>query len=742
MKKNTLLSLMFFAFLYVNMLQAQVNIGGVPMSFNYEVAKVLEPLIFDQMPPLDMALIEIEDAQWEAELAANHMKLGRRFGIEFEVDYDLHNSGVWINLPDGGKLWRLGIECPGALSINLIFDQYRLPKGATVYIFAENKSDKIGGFTDYNNQADNFFATDIVLSDKIVIEYYQPVNANFDGELRLATIVHGYRGSSAYPKGFGQSGSCQRNTICPEGEAWGDQIRSVFALYSGGTEVCSGAILNNTANDKTPYAFTANHCWNYYQNTGIWVFRFNWESPTCTPTANSSYKTMSGAVLRMRTPTNTSSTDACLVELNQPIPEDYGVFYAGWSRSTTAPTSGMIIHHPALDIKKITPSTNIYAVTQYVQGWRANFTVGGPCTEGGSSGSPLFDQNGRVIGSEYGGKSYCGAPAVDMFDVWGRFDVSWNGSAAANRLRDWLDPLGLDPETWDGTYTTLATIDAEMLEIIVPEEFYNYAATIEPKVKIKNSGDATINSATISYTINGGNPVTKPWTGTLNAGATVDIIFDAITLTSGTHVFKATVTVENDVNPDNDSKTKEFKVIIEPALCEMPVNLEGIVETDEVICDAILTWNQPAVIDGELLGYNIYRDGVQLNEAPLTDTQYIDEGIEDGNYTYQVSAVYEHCEESPLTEGFELDVVCFVGVREIASDAFQIFPNPANNSVIIKGEGLNRVELYDLQGRKLIEYNNINDNLQINVNQYENGVYFVKMYSGTHQVTKRLMIVK
>jgi hypothetical protein len=200
--KKSLSILALLAIFFMNMLQAQVNIGGNPVSFVVEKTVFLEPITFDQMPPLNMEVIEAEDALWEAERALGMSKIGRRFGIEFEVDYDLHNSGNWTFLPDGGKLWRLGIECPGALSINLIFDQYRLPAGATLYVFSEDTHDKIGGFTDRNNQADNFFATDIVLSDKIIIEYFQPEHAGFEGVLRLATIVHGYRGSSAFQKGF------------------------------------------------------------------------------------------------------------------------------------------------------------------------------------------------------------------------------------------------------------------------------------------------------------------------------------------------------------------------------------------------------------------------------------------------------------------------------------------------------------------------------------------------------------
>ena len=573
MQKPTFFTLVLIALFGTNNLQAQINIGGNPVSYNYEERAILDPLTFVQTPPLDMTVVEAEDVQWEAERAAGMTKTGRRFGIEFEVNYDLHNSGTWTCLPDGGKLWRLGVECPKALSINLIFDQYYLPAGATVYIYSEDKRDKIGGFTNYNNQADNFFATDVVLSDKIVIEYFQPVDAAFDGELRLATIVHGYRGPGEFMRGFGQSGSCERNTICPEGNGWEDQIRSVFALYAGGMELCTGAIVNNTANDGKPYALTAYHCWEAAKNPGNWVFRFGWESPTCTPTTNSSYKTMSGSTLRALRPYGNSSTDCCLVELNQSIPADYNVYFAGWSRSTTAPSSAMCIHHPELDIKKITPSSNISSVVWAVQGWRANWNPGGACTEPGSSGSPLFDNNHRIIGQEYGGNSYCGASPSNMFDVYGRFDLSWDGGGTpATRLKDWLDP-NLNPTTLDGRYQgTTTTVDAELLNIIIPEATYYFTETIEPKITVKNNGTAPITSATVAYTIDGGAAVSKTWTGNLAVGATVDIPFIPITLTYGTHTFKATVTVANDVNPANDSKSKSYEVI--------NCTLEGILQED------------------------------------------------------------------------------------------------------------------------------------------------------------------
>jgi hypothetical protein len=681
-----------------------------------------------------MATIEAEDEEWEAELAAGMIKIGRRFGIELEVDYDLHNSGNWTYLPDGGKLWLLGIECPQALSINLIFDQYRLPAGATLYIYSADKSDKIGGFTDYNNQADNLFATDIVLSDKIVIEYYQPANTTFDGELRLATVVHGYRGSSAYPRGFGNSVSCQRNTICPEGDDWRDQIRSVFSLYSGGTEFCSGSIVNNTTNDGTPYALTANHCYEYRPNPGIWVFRFFWESPTCTPSTNfTGYKTMSGAQLKMRTLTTPGQTDCCLVELNQPFPNDYNIYFSGWSRATTVPPSATCIHHPALDIKKISLTSNIVTGTvDGITGWRANWPTG-TCTEGGSSGSPLFDNNNRIIGQEYGGPAcnniHC--TTGGRYDVYGRIYQSWDNGATSNSLKYYLDPLGLNPETLDGydPNATPSTVDAELLTVVVPEATYSAIQTITPKVTVKNNGTAPITSATLAYTIDGGSPVSKTWTGTLAVNATTDITFDAITLTEGAHVFTATVTVANDSDPDNNSQTKNYEVILPECL---PVQNLTAEQNEAAIT---ITWEAPENTD--LTGYAVYVNETLITTAivetscTFTKTEGID------LYVICVIALYnyEWCEESPS----ECVEIIPVSVKELQDNPVKIYPNPTHSHIFVEGEHIKTIEIYNLQGQLL--HLQTGDTRKIDVSAFTAGNYLITVsIENGQKVTKQITV--
>src|SRR5690606_10068608 len=54
--------------------------------------------------------------------------------------------------------------------------------------------------------------------------------------------------------------------------------KAVALLNLGNGYLCSASLVNNTANDKTPFLLTANHC---LQNSdpAMWTIRFNWVSP-------------------------------------------------------------------------------------------------------------------------------------------------------------------------------------------------------------------------------------------------------------------------------------------------------------------------------------------------------------------------------------------------------------------------------------------------------------------------------
>jgi len=416
----------------------QVSKGGLPPSFSKSISNNVD---LHAMPQIDVEALRAED-EVEAQ-----MGLPFRFGFPHYVDLGLDNSGTWIELPDGDRIWRLEIFAPGAYSINLIYDKFLLPEGAELFIYSSDRTSVIGAFTSQNNKPHGKFATAPISGESCILEYLLPADAPFRGELVISSIIHGYKDIfSKTDKNFGSSGSCNINVNCPEGDDWQVQKRAVaMILTQGGFRLCSGAMVNNTQQDGTPYFLTANHC---LGGEETWVFMFNYESPSCSNINGPTNQTVSGSTLLA----NYSTSDFALLLLNETPPDEYDVHFAGWSAVNTASPSAVGIHHPSGDIKKISfdddavTSAN-YLSTSGTSHWRVgNWELG--TTEGGSSGSPLFDDNHRIVGQLHGGYASCTSITADWY---GKFAMSWNGGgSSSNRLRDWLDPLNTGVLFLDG----------------------------------------------------------------------------------------------------------------------------------------------------------------------------------------------------------------------------------------------------------------------------------------------------
>ncbi len=422
---------------------SQLSTPGIPPG----ILQGTEPgeVLYEQLPLVETTRLLEEDLVTDA--------IGGtpwRFGKNVVVDLHPDNAGRWHTVPGGHRVWRLGIASPGAYSLNLTFDDYHLPPGAELYVFTPCKEFVLGAFTHRNNQDDGWFATTLVPGDSLVVEYTEPYDVAFPGRLNLHTVTHGYRDALDHTKAFGQSGWCNINVACDEGLGWDDQIRSVVMLLTGSNAFCSGVLINNTSNDARPFLLSASHC---YRNPSAVVAWFNWQSETCEdPLVPPPYDALSGAQQRARN----NQSDFWLLELNHEVPESYNPYFAGWNRTMQEAIDDVVvgIHHPRGDIKKISYSLSGVQASIY-QGaagsghthWRIRWD-GGTTTEIGSSGSPIFDSQGRILGQLHGGQAACGNTLPDWY---GRFGTSWTGNGdEENSLSYWLDPAGLDVEAIGG----------------------------------------------------------------------------------------------------------------------------------------------------------------------------------------------------------------------------------------------------------------------------------------------------
>jgi len=422
----------FNLLIILNFAFGQVSTESSPKSFTSNRDFTIQELI---LPNINVQQI-IEEERIEQE--SNQMK-PYKFAETIYVDLNMENSGTWTILEDGSSVWQLKITSYDAYSLNLIYDLFNIPPSSEFFLYSEDRTMVLGAFTDFNHKPHGGFSTAPVKGETVILEYNQPENSIFDGEISIHSVAHDYTNifSKNSSRGYGDSGSCNNNANCPEFSLWQDQISSVaMILTSGGSRLCTGSLINNTEQDLTPYFLTANHC---LGGNNSWIFMFNYESPGCTNQDGPTNMTVSGSTLLA----NSSGSDFALLELNESIPESYNVYYAGWDVSGNTPATPVCIHHPSGDIKKISfDYDNASNAGNYwdIDSWNDG------TTEPGSSGSPLFDGSSRrVVGQLYGGVASC---TNNGYDTYGKTSVSWNSG-----LSTYLDPFNSGIEVLDGTST-------------------------------------------------------------------------------------------------------------------------------------------------------------------------------------------------------------------------------------------------------------------------------------------------
>jgi lysyl endopeptidase len=740
MKTNLYAHALGAALLFSLPLSAQISFGGAPIGLKAEKLG-LPKVERHTLPSVDASALMAEDAA----RAEQGIKGPYRFGFNHTVDLSMENSGTWSELADGTRLWRIRVECPGALSINFVFGEYVVPEGAKVFVF--NDAGKwLGAFTQSSSGGALEMGVTQISGDAITVEYQAPAHVLEQGRLRITQVTHAYRDVMGLLKGLGDSGACNNNVICPEGDDWRNEIASVAMITVGGNGICTGSLINNCANDGTPYFLTANHC-TQGANVGTWSFRFNWESPTCTPTTNGpTNQTVSGSSLLV----NNAGSDVALLELNTAPPTAYNVFYAGWDASGATPSSQTCVHHPSGDIKKISFDNNAAAPGAFggAQCWHILAWDDGT-TEPGSSGSGLWNQDHRLIGQLFGGTASCGNNVDDYF---GRMDVSFP------LLNQWLGTCGTTLDGWSENSTPLG-LDASLNNLSGINDSYCNANTITPSITLKNMGTTTLNSVTYTYNLDGGANTANVWNGVLTTGATQVISLGSIPVSNGPHTFNAFVSAPNsgsDENAGNDTRAKTFYVADPGGSILLNITLDDY--------GSETTWTLATEGGTSLFTGGPYADdigGTVITETLCVGTgcyvlNMIDaygDGIccDFGDGDYEV--IGAGSEVLVTGDGAFLDNVetpfCLVSTgvgTNSGADAFRIFPNPGNGQfhvVLPAGDGSTLVRLRDMLGREVWQQSMQGVGpLPLDLAKLADGQYALEISAGEQRTMRMLTIAR
>lgn len=359
--------------------------------------------------------------------------------------------GVWT-VGEKEKIWKLDIDVPKAKGFFVGFDDFYLPEGTELFVYNKNKMEaEATVFRHNDNPVGGTYSIENLTGDNVVLEYVAPHYVSESPRFVLSGLGYKYiddKGDNL--TGFNSTKNlCMINVICSGAEQWEDQKKGVLQLRmlksDGQTYLCSGTLINNTANDATPYVLTADHCFENMTREQInsnTEFIFEYESATCQMKDRPRYKYHKGSEVLVLSPI-IGGSDGALLKLSEAIPDSWDVYFNGWDRENKAALAGSIIHHPLGDVKKITfynkPLTSGRWSLNSPAGthWITTYSEG--ATEGGSSGSPMFNQSGLVIGTLTGGENDCSSP--DRTDLYGKLYFHWDQDQNVDEHMDkYLDP--------------------------------------------------------------------------------------------------------------------------------------------------------------------------------------------------------------------------------------------------------------------------------------------------------------
>jgi hypothetical protein len=348
-----------------------------------------------------------------------------RFGVGRNVQAGLQD-GNWYQLDNGGSLWVLDVVSSGALGMRLHCADVQLPNGAQLAVYSPSALDDTGikalepgdrrvALYEAGHSRREFWSP-TVTGERARVELYLPQGVAVESlPFTLDRLQHHYVDPVQKVMGGKAAGNCHNDVSCHS--AWSGVALAVAGLGVAGFDslFCTGQLINNFAQDFTPYFLTANHCLDSAfeaQDTEIF---WGYQTATCggTPPSLGSVPTSVGTTLVSTNP----ASDYTLLMIEGTLPN--GLFWAGWNAGAIDNgTAATAIHHPSGDFKRISfgnkNGSSGCGGSGHVQiGW-----TDAP-TEPGSSGSGIFrNDTQQLFGQLHCGPSACGNETNDDYGAF------------------------------------------------------------------------------------------------------------------------------------------------------------------------------------------------------------------------------------------------------------------------------------------------------------------------------------
>jgi V8-like Glu-specific endopeptidase len=370
--------------------------------------------------------------------------------------------GHTIDTADGDLIWSASVVVEESYRLRVRLDEVELPDGAQIWVQGA-KGEHVGPFGKELIDDEGGLWTPSVAGPELTIIVLVPgeePTAGFSVTQVAELFMLGTSGQPLINQTLASDSSCLEDATCISESNWewldenSTAVAHLHFMDSGGSYSCSGGLISDKVDETAiPYFLTANHCISTQTVASSLEVYWDYKTPFCGGSApnHSSLERTSGAKLLV---TGTDG-DFTLLELNK-IPS--GRWFMGFNANLSGIAPGTTLHRisypddgpQSYSQMKVDGGNGVcpsYPRTSYVY---QSLIMG--ATLGGSSGSPVMNSSGQIVGQLTGS---CGNNIDDACD-YSNFEIDGAMNTYWSKVQPYLAPQNTSPAD-----LALTIIDAE-----------------------------------------------------------------------------------------------------------------------------------------------------------------------------------------------------------------------------------------------------------------------------------------
>lgn len=375
------------------------------------------------------------------------------------------SNGMMRTTADGGFVWTAAAESNNATALRVHLTDFNLPKNAELYIY-NMEGQAFGPYTGLGPNNNGDFWTNTVSGPVAYLQlrHFGPVTESTLQSTQFKIEDVGHMGAK-FLLPFMQNpdttrkaislvmafcsfnASCVVDASCYNDSAVSDAKDGVaHMLFISGAYyyICSGGLVADTdPGTQIPYFLTANHCISKSTEAAslecFWFFKTSNCNGACYDPTGVVPRTLGSSILSG----SSKNSDYSFMLLSENPPA--GTTFLGWNSTPVAESHGTLLYrisHPQgapQAYSKHSVDAQTGTCRSWPRGkWIYSYDLVG-ATEGGSSGSPVVNGNGQIVGQLSGG---CGYNLNDVCDAESNATVDGAFASYFADVAQWLDVGG------------------------------------------------------------------------------------------------------------------------------------------------------------------------------------------------------------------------------------------------------------------------------------------------------------